>query len=636
MTSQPMIDVAGQELAPERGTSRIVEAPRGRGRQQWIEEQLGEARDRGCEALAVTCRLETHGAWAGVSDLFRALLPAIDAAAPRLLTAHAYALALTIPELRERFPMKDASLTDSSAIKERVRSYPADRAYRIVNGLIDLLAEWLPRHDRPLLVVCDGFDGAGALVSRFFRELVRRCLDRLPLELIFVVDDGGGAAAAATLEQEHAPIQRIDVAGEEEPVDRPTADRKIDELEQLVLADISQSANHLPLLIHLCMATGQARRALHWRAITLVIYNHFGFYEDALSFGEPLVPHIDEAIGREHSFSRWQIISGLFNALVAIGRAEEAYRLVHDEGLLKVSEPNDLVSLYYTLAMLHCRFLPQKDLVKAEEFLDLSMAMIERTTLSESEKHYLAVFALNGVAFIRHLQGRVGEAAELCRQGFERLNRHLTADEYRLHRSVLLYNIAQVHTSTRNYDEALHYFAQAMEIDPRYSEYYNDRGSVYLKMGRFAEAIADYRKATELSEPYHEVFTNLGQAYNLAGDAENAIAAYTTALDLSPRQLLPLLGRAQASDAAQRTEDALADYTAALARDPTDALVWGNRAVLHYESGRLEDAVADLDQAITRAPAVPDLYANRAVALRDLGRIADADRDDEACRRLMV
>jgi tetratricopeptide (TPR) repeat protein len=531
--------------------------------------------------------------------------------------------------------MKNASLTDSSPVKERVRSYPVDRAYRIVHGLIDLLAEWLSRQPRRMVLICDTLDAAGALGGRFFRELVRRRLDRLPLDLIFVVSPGQGRATADALQVAGIAVERLPLEPEDTPLDREAVDRQIDELERLALVDVSKSESSLPQLIHLCMSTGQVQRALHWRSVILVIYNHYGFYEDALTFGEPLIPHIDETgQGRKNAFTRWQIVSGLFNALVAVGRAEDAYRLVHDEALLKLDAPNDLVSIYYTMAMLHCRFLPNKDLAKAEEFLEKSLATVERTTLTENEKHYLAVFAMNGVAFIRHLQGRVEEAARLCREGFERLNQHLTDEEYRLHRSVLLYNIAQVHTSTRNYDEALNYYTQVMEIDPRYSEYYNDRGSVYLKIGRFAEAIADYQKASELSEPYHEVYTNLGQAYGLAGDAESAIAAYTRALDLAPRQFLPLVGRAQIYELVGRSEEALADYTAALSLDSSDGLIWANRAVLHYESGRVDDALADLDQAIARAPAVADLYANRAVALRDLGRLDDAARDEAMSRQL--
>ena len=105
-----------------------MEGSRGPGRQRWIEDLLAKAREDGAETLLVSCFLETHGAWAGVADLFRALLPSMEAADPALVRRHSYALALTVPELRSRFPLKDASLTDSSPVKERVRSYPVDRA----------------------------------------------------------------------------------------------------------------------------------------------------------------------------------------------------------------------------------------------------------------------------------------------------------------------------------------------------------------------------------------------------------------------------------------------------------------------------------------------------------------------------
>lgn len=35
-----------------------------------------------------------------------------------------------------------------------------------------------------------------------------------------------------------------------------------------------------------------------------------------------------------------------------------AFQLVHDEAWLKIDDSKDLVRSYYTLAMLHCRFLP--------------------------------------------------------------------------------------------------------------------------------------------------------------------------------------------------------------------------------------------------------------------------------------
>ncbi|HEX9985412.1 MAG TPA: tetratricopeptide repeat protein [Thermoanaerobaculia bacterium] len=625
------------EPRTSRGTYRIIEAPRGAARAEAIDTLLVQARLRGDEALHLSCRLATHGAWAGVADICRTLLPHLDAQAPELVRRHSYELALAVPELRRRFPLTEASLTDGGPVKERVRSYPVDRAYRLVHGLIDLLDEWLPRHHAPLFLVCDEFDEAGALVQRFFRELVRRRLDHLPLELVFVGRPGLSAQLAGWAEEKRTTVQTIADDGYSLP-QRSAAEfaTLADELETRMQSERGTADAYLPMLVHACAESGQRERAQRWRAAALATYNHFGFYEDALFFGQPLIPDLDITSQGPFSFSRWHVVSGLFNALVALGQPEEAYRLVHDEALLKVDDPKDLISIYYTLSMLHCRFLPQKDLAKAEEYLHLSLGLIDGADLEESEKHYLAVFNLNGLAFIRHLQGRVAEATELCEKGYARLDEHLSDEQYRLHRSVLLYNIAQVHSSTRSYDQALAYYTAAMEIDPRYSEYYNERGNVYLKIGRYQEAVTDYHKALELSAPYYEVWTNLGQAYKLLGDADNAARAYTRALDLDPRQLLPLLGRAQTYELTGRAEEALADYTAALELDGSDALVWANRAVLHYECGRIADSVADLNRAIERAPKLPDLYANRAVALGDLGRHDEAARDEEMSRRLQA
>ena len=616
------------------GTCRIVEGGRSRTRRRYVADLLARAASDGVETQHISCSLETGGVWAGLADLLRALLPRIEAADPELVVRHSYELALAVPELRRRFPMTDASLTDSSPAKERIRSYPIDRAYRLLHGIIDLLAEWLPRSGARLLVVCDDFDHAGALMRRFFREFVRRRVSALPIDLVFVVENGGAAAVSEELEGRVGEIIRLDCATEEEPVDPSEMARMAEVLEARLEVALGQSENFLPQLIRCCLASGQIQRAQHWRAVTLAVYNHFGFYEDALFFGEPLVADLDSACSGPESFGRWHIISGLFNALVALGRPERAFQLVHDEALLKIDDTKDLVSIYYTLAMLHCRFLPQRDLATAEDYIMKSLAVVEQTDLDASEKHYLTVFNLNGLAFIRHLQGRVAEATELCRAGFERLNRHLDEDQYRLHRSVLLYNIAQVHTSTRSFDEALAFYTAALEIDPRYSEYYNERGNVFLKMGRLHEAVADYRKAAELSAPYHEVFTNLGQAYKLIGDAGDAVAAYSRALDLDPRQFLPLVGRAQAYELLGDTEAAMADYDAALGLDSSDPQTWSNRAVLRYDRGNVAEAISDLDQAINRAATMPELYANRAIALADLGRFSEAAQDHETYLRL--
>jgi tetratricopeptide (TPR) repeat protein len=494
---------------------------------------------------------------------------------------------------------------------------------------VDLLIAWNERISAgPWVLICEDADKAGALVGRFFAELTRRRTGRLEVTLVLAVAPGRADAVLARMKEDASLLQfRVDLPPEEPPRVDP------DEMERQALAleeRLQRGANaemHIPRLIAFWRHSRTPERALKWHAMALALYNHHGFYEDALTYAQPLLADLDGAITANGSFSRWDIVSGLFNALVAVGQVERAHDLVLHEALEKTEDPNDLVSICYSMAMLHARFLKRPDFDEAEAYLARGREAIARSTFPDDEKHFLTVFNINGLALIRHRQGRADEAVRLCQEGFEHLERHLHLERHRLHRSVLLYNIAQVNMSNRSYAEAVRNYTAAIEMDPNYSEYFNERGSVFLRMGRFEEAVADYRHAIELSPPYREVWTNLGQAYRQMGRWEDAAAAYSKALELDPSQVLPWLGRAQAYEALEKTHEALCDYATALNLDPEQPLAWSNRAVLHYEAGQLTAAVADLGEAIARAPAQADLYQNRALALADLGRLGEA-RDD--------
>jgi tetratricopeptide (TPR) repeat protein len=613
------------------GSLILIEAESGGVHDAWLDDLVAAA--PGAAVHRLDARLRVGGPWAGISDFLDALVPGIDAKAPELLQRHRYELAMALPKLRKRFPMTEASLTDASPVKERVRSYPVDRAYRLLHGLVDLLDAWLPQLPQRQVLVVEHIEETSALMRRFFQFLARRRLSRLPLDVVLVAKQGCGDEVAAWLAPS-AP-NRLQLApsaiggAEDAAVD-------IDALEARVDAAMGQADNLLPRLIAACDAAGQRSRAARWRAAALVLYNHYGLYEDALYFGEPLLADFDLIEDSERAFGRWNVVSGLFNAYAALGRPEDGLRVVRDDALAKVDAPNDLVSIYYTLAMLHCRFLPQRDFALAEDYLQRAMDMLDRVTMSEAEKHYLAVFILNGVAFIRFQQGRLEDAVRLCQEGFERLDLHLQDSEYRLHRSVLLYNIGQVYAATRAYDEAIRYYSLAMELDPRYSEYYNDRGSIYLKIGRLQEAVRDFEQAIALSAPYFEVWTNLGQTHRRLGDHAAAVRAYTQALDIEPDAVLARVGRAQSHEALGDSAAALADYDLALGRDQSDARLFSNRAVLRFEVGRVEESLADLDAALQLAPDLPELYENRAVALAALGRHEEAERDREAAERLIA
>ncbi len=617
-----------------------VEAGPGEKRRDWLAARLREAAAGGARTWLLDGDFGRGGPWAGIHEFFADLLPEIRARRPDLIARHDYELVHVLPELKREMTVRNPTLTDLSPPEEKVRNYPADRAVRIVHGLIDLLDVWKGEAETSWVLACDAADQLGAIGRVFFRELLRRRGKRLCLVLIAGVDPPGrGSELRAALGVGSGAVDgevlRLDLPAEPAPaVDRAEAARRLRELEARVDGNRLEIQINLPELIRLSHLAGSPGSIAGWQYWGLDIFNTLGFYDDAVRYGESALEFFRQRQEAGADDLRWAIFIKLFMSYAALQQPERALRLAEAEAIGKTTDPQRLARLSYLLAMLHARYLPSRDLTKGEAYLDSGLADLERAEMDEDELHFQSVFNRNGLAMIRNFQGRFAEAIELCREGYRELEIHLRQDRHRLHRSVLLFNMAQVYAAVGAHDDALRHFSLAMEMDPNYSEYYNDRGNVCLKMGLHAEACADYRKAIELSPPYHEVYTNLGQGYRRMGRWDEAVDAYSAALDLDPQQALALAGRGQCHDAQGRLAAAAADYSASLALDPAAWDVWASRGVIRYLEGDLAGSLSDLDQALTLSPENADLYQNRAVALADLGRDAEAARDLETYLRL--
>jgi tetratricopeptide (TPR) repeat protein len=632
-------------VEPVTGLARpvlIIEAASGRARRQVLEQYARERAEAGSRIFSLSCDFDAAGLWAGTSGLFSELLSQIQERRPDLIEQHVFELVHVLPQLRRSCSVRNPTLTDLASDEEKVRNYPADRAFRIVHGLIDLLDSWKTSDcpEAPWILVCDDYDNIGPISGRFFRELMRRRSRLLNLRMIAGARPGTAAAISVALRQSGVASDMVAVQVQEDPpaiLEAAEAEHQASEIEARAGNDRIERQIHLPEMIRLWRAAGRLDKVARCKYFGLSFYCNLGFYEDALHYGQELLQLVtDHVHDSDRLHLRWWTMIKLINGNTGAGNPEVALEIAEGEALKLFPQVCRAwqCQLLYLTAMLYARYRQPRDFTKGEELLDRGLALVQHREVAEADRHFQSVFNRNGVAMIRTFQGRHDEAMELCRQGIEELNEYLAADQHRLHRSILHYNMAQVYVAIGSHERAIQYYTAAMEMDPGYSEYYNERGTVFFRLGRLQEAVADYCKATELSPPYAEVFTNLGQCYRRMGEIEKAIACYSRALDLMPDQTLGLMGRAKSYDESGLREAAIADYTAALAADPGQWEAWASRAVLHYELGDLEAACRDLNQAIELKPDVAALYQNRAVLFSDLGRHSQAVSDLETAIQL--
>lgn len=608
---------------PPRPRLVLVEAPRGPRRTVQLEQWLATA-PPAVRTFTLDCDFDRGGPWAGLKQLLEEIVPEIESTDPTLLAKHAAELTLIVPRLSERLEVSNLTLTELATPEEKTRNYPMDRAFRILHGIIDMISASYGRSGHRWLIVWNDFDRAGALVTRFVRELLRRRGEELSLGVVLVGErlDASGFRGSFEL---------VRVACEDdadlEAVDPAEMRARAEEIEALVRGDHLELRDRLPELIYCWLHSDRPDRAASWQALAFGEYNHHGFYEDAARYGAHVMPKLDQVSGGGKLYTRWNLVGAMGNCLLALGRSQEALEIVQREGLRKIDDEADLARIHYVLALIHSRFLEPLDFDLAERHIAQGLEHLERSDLGENDRNFLNVFLLNGLAYIRHRQKRPLEALEICRRGFEFLGDRLPENQHRLHRSVLLYNVAQVQAALGKLDAAIEYLGAAIEFDPNYSEYFNERGSAYLQQGRLDLAITDYHHAIRLSAPYQEVWTNLGQAFKLADRLTEAVEAYSRALDIEPDQGLARLGRAQCWEAMGEVDRAMADYDSALALDPAQPLALGNRAGLRYDRGDREGALRDLDEAIRLAPQEAGLRFNRGVLLAELNRPDEAVAD---------
>ena len=614
------------------GTAIFLEAAPGVERSALLDAWLEHARDADRIPLRLDGDVDEHGVWSALDQLLWSVLPAIRAHAPDLIDRHAYELCLVLPPLRREIQPRNPCLTDVASDEEKVRNYPNDRAYRSLHGLIDLLDECHTREPRAALAIAiDRFDRCTPLVWRFFAELLRRRGAHLGLTLLLAVDPGQRSAAAALFEPSlvQAPegTWRIPgVAPRAHSFDAQTASRLAAALEERIGDDRIEWSLHMPRLISLWQRSETPARAWPWLMRAVNEYDHAGLYEVAVRFAPALEADLESIRASDPDLHALAVLN-LFFCYAALGQPKRGLDLLVTHGLPRVTDPQVLVDIHYFMAMLFARFLPRRDLDRATEHLDRALAMLPDLDVSDARRHFLSVFMRNGLAYVRFRQGRADEALALCDGGLRELDTALRPGKHHLHRSVLLYNAAQVLGALGRTDEAVTQLSRAMQLDPNYSEYYLERGGLLLKQQRFDEAERDLLRAIELSPPYAEAWTDLGQCYRAAGRLLEAERAYNRALDLDPRVVLALIGRGEIRAEVGDLSAAISDYSAALALDATQPLVLAARAVAHFESDQPAAALADLDAAIALDPAMPEFHQNRAVALLALGRGIEAHHE---------
>jgi tetratricopeptide (TPR) repeat protein len=589
--------------------------------------------------IALNADFTRRGVWAGVEDLVEQAYLDLSAKGLRdIVDTHNYELHLALPKHRDGMPLAYASLTDTATGVEKTRNFPLDRAYRIVHGLVGLVLKWRDACPEPggWTILVGKFDDSQHLARRFFVELARRAAPRG--DFVVLAETASVPAGAALDLYRSSPVALGAEARQAlEAKTRSLHRDEIDGLGPMVeTLSLERMEEYYPELLAHYRRTGADLPAALIALKALCLYNHFGYYHESGSFVDAVLPHFEALVKDE--VARWNYIGNIFQGMVMIGRQDEALRMVETFAEPHLTRPDLRAKMSYLLSMIHLRYASTPDLRLAEKHILAAVDYIDAAegSIEPAEFHFMKVFIDNGLAFLRVRQGRKEEALRLCQAGYERLTTALGEERHRLHRSVLQYNTAQVYVMLDQPDAALAHYRMSIQMDPYYSEYYNETANILQRQERYEEALDAYELAIRYSAPYPEVFFNKAVCQTQLGQWDAALTSFATSLELEPRQPEAYLLRAEVYGALDRNEEALADLDALIAADNDAVTARVNRAVLHFNDGRYDLAIADMDHVIALESSDPEHYENRAEIHKAMGRAELHARDLRQAEELRV
>lgn len=190
------------------------------------------------------------------------------------------------------------------------------------------------------------------------------------------------------------------------------------------------------------------------------------------------------------------------------------------------------------------------------------------------------------------------------------------------------------HYHAGEYADAITDYNQAIALDPKLAEAYNNRGAANNNLGKYAEAIADYDQAITLDPKDAVAYSNRGAANNHLGKYAEAIADCTQAIALDPKDAGAYNNRGIAYRNLGKYAEAIADYDQAITLGPELTATYHNRGLARYYLKQYSAAVEDFTKAIELAPTTAAYYVNRAEAYRALGQEDNAKADEEQAQKL--
>lgn len=137
-------------------------------------------------------------------------------------------------------------------------------------------------------------------------------------------------------------------------------------------------------------------------------------------------------------------------------------------------------------------------------------------------------------------------------------------------------------------------------------------------------ALADFNKAIEINPKTSDSYNNRGRLKYILGDYDEAIADFDKAASLNPKNFQAFMNRGTARRTKKNYDLALKDYAEAEKLQPKSGVLFLEKSLLYREIGEIDLAMTNIGKALYLEPKNDDYVILQAVLLIDQNRYEEA------------
>jgi Tfp pilus assembly protein PilF len=170
------------------------------------------------------------------------------------------------------------------------------------------------------------------------------------------------------------------------------------------------------------------------------------------------------------------------------------------------------------------------------------------------------------------------------------------------HNHVALYNLGTHRLNEGKLDQAISYYENTLEANPRHADAHINLGRALLQKGKPEEAVAQYEKALEARPHFAEAHYNLGLVLAQEKRMSEAIQHYEKALEIKPAYFDAQNNLGSALLQSGKLDEAIDHYQSALRVDPESVKAHNNLATALVQKGQVPEAVTHYQAVLKSDP----------------------------------